>query len=433
MVDVLRRSPEKTFSEQLGLNLGSGLGQGAAQGVQQHFANKFQKASEEAKFKRELQKLSMQQQFEKELQKEKYGFEEQLQGLKDKKEFNKSQMVRDNLIKSGVPERIADLYSSATEGGKTEILKNLFEMEQRGMLPEGTSLLFENAHSSLDDMPESDLDKNISISSAKQEGLSDQEKPVEQTLPLEKPKAFKFPKLEKQTHLKPSELVRRQNEREKLNTKAYAEVKNKYDNLEEERLLYDRIEQLNETKLLPEGVGRLNVDYATGDLIIPALANKETQLFAKTVNDFTRKAKESFGSRVTNFDLDRFLKRLPTLANTYEGRKLIVSQMKLLNDMDVLKTKGLVDTYNHYGIENINQQKAGQISDSYIEKDREQIKKRFKTLDGQLDKQYQDELKKIKSKKIAIDEVYMLDPAGNPRAINKKDVKAAQDDGYELI
>jgi hypothetical protein len=83
----------------------------------------------------------------------------------------------------------------------------------------------------------------------------------------------------------------------------------------------DQLKRINEKGTLPEGLGRLNVNFSTGELRIPFAANPDTQLFVKTIQDFTTKAKDTFGARVTNFELGQFLKRLPTLANTADGRR----------------------------------------------------------------------------------------------------------------
>ena len=52
------------------------------------------------------------------------------------------------------------------------------------------------------------------------------------------------------------------------------------------------------------------------------------QQYIKTLNDFISQAKNFFGARVTNFDLQSFKSRLPSLLNTEEGRRAIIEQMR---------------------------------------------------------------------------------------------------------
>lgn len=81
MIQVIE---SESFGSQLGKNLGSGL----SQGVEEHFQRKYKKESEEKAFERIKQQLELQNQLrketERELQTEKYGFEKELLGQKDK-------------------------------------------------------------------------------------------------------------------------------------------------------------------------------------------------------------------------------------------------------------------------------------------------------------------------------------------------------------
>jgi hypothetical protein len=116
---------------------------------------------------------------------------------------------------------------------------------------------------------------------------------------------------------------------------------------------------------------KFNINWKTGDIRFPALANAETQGFVKTINDFTVKAKDTFGARVTNFELASFMKRLPTLANSEEGRRLIIDQMQAMGDLDRLYYDSLKDVYDQYGLRGIDSQKAEEIA-SQLRFDQEQ-------------------------------------------------------------
>ena len=145
-----------------------------------------------------------------------------------------------------------------------------------------------------------------------------------------------------------------------------------------------RLSQLNQSGKLPTGLSKFNINPKTGEIVFPALKIPETQLFAKTINDFTTKAKDSFGSRVTNFELDRFLKRLPTLANSPSGRQLILNQMQVINDLDALEEKSLIDVYDHYGVGNINGQEAKKVAREYRSTQERTLKEKYDQIENSL-------------------------------------------------
>jgi hypothetical protein len=81
----------------------------------------------------------------------------------------------------------------------------------------------------------------------------------------------------------------------------------------------------------------------------PWLMGTDTQEFEEVGNSFLRDARSIFGARITNFELGSFLRLLPTLQNTKEGRSVIIRNMKLYNEAaksifnarnDVIKENG---------------------------------------------------------------------------------------------
>lgn len=263
--------------------------------------------------------------------------------MKQRLSSQEASQMKEILRKAGVPEEIAELYSKATEGGKTGILQNIMDLDKRGLLNKS---LF-----------------NPSNQSEKQDEDS------------------QFPELPAEKGLTPAEVIKREDKRESTNIPFYNTANEKLRGYERESMALDRLQKLPN---LPTGLNKFNVNPKTGELFFPALSSPEAQLFAKTINDFTTKAKDSYGARVTNFELDRFMKRLPTLANSPEGRQLIISQMKLINDLDRLEDKSLVDVYDHYGVGRINSQQAKQLAKIYRKEQEDIIKDRFKDLDGKI-------------------------------------------------
>ena len=86
------------------------------------------------------------------------------------------------------------------------------------------------------------------------------------------------------------------------------------------------------------------------------------------------KAKDIFGSRVTNFDLATFKSRLPTLINSAAGRAQIIRQMHIFNEIESNYRNALKDIYSHYGLGNI-AQKAEQLASQMTEERENELRR----------------------------------------------------------
>jgi len=90
----------------------------------------------------------------------------------------------------------------------------------------------------------------------------------------------------------------------------------------------DRLEELEKTGKLDtpgyvEFLKRSGID-------IPALMNPESEEFQKLAAGFLRDAKSVFGSRVSNYEIEQFLKTIPSLSQSPEGRKRVIANLKYL-------------------------------------------------------------------------------------------------------
>jgi len=74
-------------------------------------------------------------------------------------------------------------------------------------------------------------------------------------------------------------------------------------------------------------------------LDIPALRNADSQELEKLSNDFLKSAKNVFGARLTNFDVETFFKTVPTLSQSKEGRARVIRNLQLFNNGALLKEK----------------------------------------------------------------------------------------------
>lgn len=93
-------------------------------------------------------------------------------------------------------------------------------------------------------------------------------------------------------------------------------------------------------KLISEGKLQNPFLYSTlkkVGLDISALQNPESQEFEKLTNDFLKNAKSIFGSRVSNFEIEQFLKTVPSLAQSDDGKERIIRNLKLLNEGNLLR------------------------------------------------------------------------------------------------
>ena len=219
----------------------------------------------------------------------------------------------EELVSRGFSPEEASLFKALTVGGKTALTKTAIERIQRekGITPER--------------LPEREI--------APQQIETEVEREIASA----------------DIGLTPKERFQRQEGRFKVNTDLFTKTEKSLKKFDETGLKLDQLTRLNEKGDLPKRLGRLNVNFKTGELIFPAAASPDAQLFVKTINDFLSAAKDTFGARVTNFEVDRFLKRLPSLANTENGRRLILRQMKAINEINQLQQKGVVDAFEDAG------------------------------------------------------------------------------------
>lgn len=66
-----------------------------------------------------------------------------------------------------------------------------------------------------------------------------------------------------------------------------------------------------------------------------------TEEFEKLSSSFIRGVKEIFGNRITNVDINEFLKTIPTLANTDYGKKQIIRNMRIFLQANNYRYKAL--------------------------------------------------------------------------------------------
>jgi hypothetical protein len=138
-------------------------------------------------------------------------------------------------------------------------------------------------------------------------------------------------------------------------------------------------------------------------------------------------AKAYFGNRVTNFDVQAFKSRLPTLLNTGDGRRLIIKQMQLMNDLESLHGTTLEDGLKAYG-RDASYSDILSVADQKVAGREKVIIKKINNLDTASN--YMDQMAKNPAK--FKDTVLMQDPKENFKAMPKDKVNTAISRGWEI-
>lgn len=124
-------------------------------------------------------------------------------------------------------------------------------------------------------------------------------------------------------------------ESDKLEAKRVAElatsIEKDFSTAKMEDIRLERMEKLSEkgdvsTPLLLKALD-------TVGLPIGVLSNPDTEEYRKLETDFIRDARDIFpGGRITNYEIQSYLKTIPSLMNSPEGRKAIIRNRKLFNE-----------------------------------------------------------------------------------------------------
>lgn len=370
MAQIIPRA--KTFSSELGLNLGQGVSKGIGERLSSN--EKMRQTEFESKLKGEQERKKL--------------FEEK---VADEQSYSH--------IKDIFGEKFADIWKVAPIGGRTALLQHGLEAKLRG----------ENLEDMLKDFKLSEKEEIDNI-----EGIETKEAKQED--------------FDKGTT--PKERIARQEKRYAQNLPLYQEAQKK--KIAQE-MIGDEIEILQDLSPQIGVMERFNINPKSGDILIPALASPEAQRFLKTVNDFTIQAKDSYGSRVTNFDLANFMRRLPTLANSEEGRRQILQQMKIINDINIARENSLHEVIDEYGgIRNIDYDKAETLAEKKASKKISELKKQFKEIGSVQDKAFDFEIKEAK-RLAPKGEVTVLLPDGRIGSVPASEVNKAIKKGAKVL
>jgi len=325
--------------------------------------------------------------------------ENQFKAMQVKKIKQIGGQIKESLLKAGYPEETAELWKNQMEaapvGGQTDVIKNVNELIKRSKSGKGM----------MGEEEKNTLKPSINIPGIENKAYD-----------------LDFPELKEPIGKTSADIVKESAENRKINTPLYGSTIDSLNTLDEDFRDIKQLQEYNETPgALPTGAEKWNVDWNTGDLRVKALATPETQGYIKIISRLLGRAKEYFPGRVTNFDLEQFKQRFPTLANSPEGRKLIAQQLSLANRIAYLKDETLKAAMDHYGAEGDPVQIRKYAQENY-RRLKGQLEEELKSLNSQADKK--------ESKQLTNDVMdHYLQMAGDDP---EKAADLARKDGYEF-
>ncbi len=359
---------------------------------------------------------------------QKYNFQLQKKAAQDlekaerksgKKELSpdERQARKDRLIAQGFPEDEADEFIDASPGVQQTIWRNHNEEKARKIRQNQVKGQPKSTDNGIigtgQTVPEGELGVENS--------LSNEAEPIDEDA---------WPDIPAPVKMTPSEEVKWGNQNQKENNKLLGETRQKTTANRGIGIRLNRLASLSDK--VPDDIGRLVVNPETGEpypaaTLLKLGVNKETQDYVKTLNDFLIDAKAYFGNRVTNFDVQAFKSRLPTLLNTADGRRLIIKQMQLMNDLESLHGTTLEDGLKAYG-RDASYSDILSVADQKVAGREKVIIQKINDLDTASN--YMDQMAKNPGK--FKDTVLMQDPKGTFKAMPKDKVNTATSRGWEI-
>lgn len=295
--------------------------------------------------------------------KEKAAQERQNQQEKFSNEFQ-ADSENYKIMENVFGKKFADVWLATGQGERTQLTKAALEARARGI----------DLEQFLGEMPKQN--------SSQEPNRVESEQPIPEKKLSEKDifKEIQTTLKQEDEGLLPEEKIARGKERFSTGLKEYQEAGTKLRGMTRDKERLDILQDLNKSKTLPKNLGRLNVDKE-GNLKLPFLGSPESQRYVKTLNEFSSGAKDTFGSRVTNFDLAQYLKRYPTLLNTEEGRRQLLEQMKIVNQINSVYYKNLKNVYDRAGgVRNIDADVAERYAEQLSEQKIDGLTEKFKQI-----------------------------------------------------
>jgi hypothetical protein len=293
-------------------------------------------------------------------------------GLQDQKSQSQGLVDLENVenIKKQFGEKFTNLWKAAPIGGKTELLKHAMDTVGRGHdLDELLSRVEEETGITIP----SDEMENENIPQMKDNKL---------------PEDVKWPDYSKRPKgYTPKEWTDERKTWRKENSEIFSENAKRLKNRKADVLATKKLDQLNKSRNLDKDFSRYLINPETGDFYglakIAGFASPEAQEWGKTIARFQNRAKDAFGSRVTNFDLQSYMQQFPGLLNTEEGRSRIIEMMKTNYELDDLYDSALDKVYKKYKLNGISFEDADELAQQLVKSKTEELENKFLGLESQ--------------------------------------------------
>lgn len=301
-----------------------------------------------------------------------------------------NQVLKQSLIEDGMPEHEADLFVNSPKAVQNRIIASHQELKARNLRQ---PLAKQPLQGQQAPQPEQGQTTQL-VEQSQPEALPEVQgevgpeivppKVVEKAIEQAMPKKEEWPKIAPPPETTYAEKEKWRATNQSTNQKELKEVRDKKKARTESLIRYNRLSTLNDSGKIPSGISRLVINPSTGEpygvASLLGVVNKETQDYVKTMNDFLSHAKEFFGARVTNFDVQAFKSRLPSLLNTEDGRRMIIEQMKLMEELQVVHDDELEKGLKHYG-RNASYSEITNIVDDKVQDRQQQVIQKIDSLD----------------------------------------------------
>ena len=276
-------------------------------------------------------------------------------------------------IKDNFGEGIANFWRSNTTGGRTKITEALINQSLRHLSPEE---IIGGATADEEEDLFTQPDKKTSPLTPKEPKVIKNDQGQEFHLPDHSKRTPGYTQVD---------WNKKREGWEDRNFDIFEENRKHLLDLDRDMLETQQLTNLNETRKLPEDFDKLLINPSTGEPYgiaqLAEIVSPEAQQWVKVVNRFGNRAKNAFGSRVTNFDLQQYMKQFPSLMNSYEGRKRILRMMDINYQLDHLYNKAVQQIYDSTELDNISPNEVDRLSRQMISEQTQKLKDEYLNLD----------------------------------------------------
>lgn len=145
------------------------------------------------------------------------------------------------------------------------------------------------------------------------------------------------------------EQKQKRSEGRKESQKYYNEINAAATGAKDDIIRLDKIMELNEKGNLGfpilnsiiKGLGNISLFGTNLGIDLSGLMTADAQTLDKLSTDFVKNAKQYFGSRLTDADLKAYMKTVPTLLNSKEGRREVIRNMRIFLEAKLIRQKAM--------------------------------------------------------------------------------------------